>query len=118
MTTLAAPFLNLLPAAVACLPTQDLELVDRARQGDGRAFLDLFQAHASRLYKLTLRITGNVAMAEDLTREIFVEAFRNLDGIHNDADFAASLSRMAINVLLKRLPTFAEPKDLNRQIVI
>lgn len=92
--------------------------MDRAKQGDGRAFLRLFEAHAGRLYTLSLRITGNVAMAENLTREIFVEAFRNLDGIRTDPGFAEWLSRTAVNVLVRQRPTFAGPKDLNRQIAI
>lgn len=44
--------------------------------GDNHAFEEIFQLHHRRVYSLCLRMTGNVAEAEDLTQEVFVQVFR------------------------------------------
>ena len=43
------------------------EAIDKAREGDGRAFEILYAMHKRRVYSLCLRMLGNVAEAEDLT---------------------------------------------------
>ena len=47
--------------------------------------------HAGRIYSLSLRVTEDVNAAENLTRDIFVEAFTGLDAVTDDAAFAARL---------------------------
>ncbi|MGA9800560.1 MAG: hypothetical protein WBQ68_16220 [Terriglobales bacterium] len=68
-------------------------LIDRAKKGEQAAFLGLFQTHARHVYTLSLRATGNVTAAENLTRDIFVDAFRKLDAVRDDEEFAALLYR-------------------------
>jgi len=75
----------------------------RAKEGERQAFFALFQAHARRVYSLSLRATGDVIAAENLTRDIFMEAFTCLDTIGDDSAFAASLyCRAAKKVLANR----------------
>ncbi len=71
-------------------------LLKRAQHGDKQAFMDLFAAHDRRVYSLALRVAGNVAVAEDLTRDIFIQAFGNLGAVSDEADFARSLYRRAV----------------------
>ncbi len=71
-----------------------------ARQGDADAFFTLFQAHASRIYGLSLSATRDVTAAENLTRNIFVEAFTCLGDIHDEAGFATSLNRRTAKNIL------------------
>ena len=75
-------------------------LCARAKAGERQAFFALFQAHAGRVYSFSLRATGNVTAAENLTRDIFVEAFSCLDTIGDDNAFAASLHRRSAKKLL------------------
>ena len=56
----------------------DLELVERAQQGDSEAFASLFHAHKARIYSVCLRMTNNTAQAEDLTQDAFLQVFRKL----------------------------------------
>jgi RNA polymerase sigma factor (sigma-70 family) len=54
----------------------DQELWGRAVAGDAGAFGLLFERHARAVYNLCFRRTGNWAVAEDLTSEVFLLAWR------------------------------------------
>jgi DNA-directed RNA polymerase specialized sigma24 family protein len=96
VVTLALPAANLDPDF--CRPQPGL--VARAKEGDPRAFLGLFEAHGSRVYSLGLQFLGNIPAAENLTRDIFIEAFGSLNCISDDAAFAACLYRNAAKSVL------------------
>lgn len=92
MTTVPIPVANFIPETWKCCAEADC-LVKRAKKGERVAFLGLFETYARRVYALSLRFTGNVRAAENLTRDIFVEAFSNLDAVCDDEAFAALLFR-------------------------
>lgn len=77
------------------------ELVDKARCGDNRSFETLYQMHAGRVYALCLRITGDPALAESLTQDVFVKVWRKLDSFRAEGPFAAWLRRLTVNVVLE-----------------
>lgn len=73
-------------ADVADPRVSDWELVARARRergagagGAGEPFAVLFRRHGPVVYSFLLRFTGNAALAEDLTQETFLAAYRHLD---------------------------------------
>jgi len=68
-------------------------LLARAKAGDWQALSALYHEHAGRIYSLSLRVTEDVNAAENLTRDIFVEAFTGLDAVTDDAAFAANIVR-------------------------
>lgn len=70
-------------------------LVERARKGDQQAFLGLYQNHSRRIYNMSLRLAESLSEAENLTRDIFVEAFHNLDAIGDEQEFSTWLYRRA-----------------------
>lgn len=54
-------------------------LVDRAREGEPDAFADLYDRYVDRVYRFVLyRVSGDVALAEDITSEVFVRALRKI----------------------------------------
>ena len=55
-----------------------LNLVKRAQEGDEQAFATLFQQHKNRVYSVCLLMTKDVAEAEDLTQEAFLQVFRTV----------------------------------------
>lgn len=78
-------------------------LVQRAQRGDEQAFATLFQMHKNRVYSVCLLMTKDVAEAEDLTQEAFLQVFRAIGGFRGDAAFSTWLYRVAVNtVLMKR----------------
>ncbi|MEV4600133.1 RNA polymerase sigma factor [Amycolatopsis sp. NPDC049253] len=54
----------------------DAELFGRAAGGDERAFGELFERHAQAVWNHAYRLTGSWALAEDLTSNTFLIAWR------------------------------------------
>jgi RNA polymerase sigma-70 factor (ECF subfamily) len=78
-------------------------LVQRAQGGDERAFAALYQMHRKRVYSLCLLMTRNVAEAEDLTQEAFLQVFRKIGSFRGDSAFSTWLYRVAVNTVLMKL---------------
>jgi RNA polymerase sigma-70 factor (ECF subfamily) len=81
----------------------ELTLVQRAQQGDEQAFATLFQLHKKRVYSVCLLMTKDVAEAEDLTQEAFLQVFRSVGTFRGDAAFSTWLYRVAVNTVLMKL---------------
>jgi RNA polymerase sigma-70 factor (ECF subfamily) len=64
------------------------------------AFEQLYREHAPRLYALASRISGSPTEGEDLLQEIFLQAFRKLDGFRGEAAVGTWLHRLAVNLCL------------------
>ena len=77
-------------------------LVARAQSGDTRAFESLYRANVDRVYALCLRMTGNVAEAEDCAQEAFIQAWNKLEKFRGDSAFSTWLHRIAVNAVLGR----------------
>jgi RNA polymerase sigma-70 factor, ECF subfamily len=81
----------------------DAEMLARAQAGDHQAFAHLYALHKRRIYSLCLRMVGNVAEAEDLTQEAFLQLHRKIATFRGDSAFSTWLHRLAINVVLMQL---------------
>ena len=77
--------------------------VQRAQSGDEQAFAALFQSHKKRVYSVCLLMTKDMAEAEDLTQEAFLQVFRNVRSFRGDAAFSTWLYRVAVNTVLMKL---------------
>lgn len=84
-------------------------LVQRARDGDVRAFERLYRDHVGRVYGLCLRLTRDPAGAEDCVQEAFVNAWRALGRFETRSSFGTWLHRIAVNVVLSRRRRASEP---------
>ena len=74
------------------------ELVRAAQRGEHDAFGALVQDHQSRIYRLIWRQVRHDAVAEDLTQNTFLRAFRSIDSLRQPEQFAAWLVRIALNI--------------------
>lgn len=87
--------------AVAAIRTDsEAGLVKRAQRGDTEAFANIFYVHKPRVYSLCLRMTNNVAEAEDLTQEAFLQVFRKLPTFRGDSALSTWMYRVAVNTVL------------------
>ena len=92
------------PFARAASPGQvDDDALARAQAGDHQAFAQLYSLHKRRIYSLCLRMVGNLAEAEDLTQEVFLQLHRRIASFRGDSAFSTWLHRLAINVVLMHL---------------
>jgi RNA polymerase sigma-70 factor (ECF subfamily) len=78
-------------------------ILARAQGGDHSAFAQLYSVHKRRVYSLCLRMLSNVAEAEDLTQEAFLQLHRKIATFRGDSAFSTWLHRLTINVVLMHL---------------
>lgn len=74
--------------------------VRRAQRGDVDAFEELYRAHVGRIHALCLRLAGDRRRAEELTQDVFVQAWRTLGSFRGESAFASWLHRLAVNAFL------------------
>jgi len=72
-------------------------LVERAQRGDRAAFGQLYQRHIDAVFAYVQLRVRNVPLAEDLTQDIFMNAFRALPKFRWQGSFAPWLLRCAHN---------------------
>jgi RNA polymerase sigma-70 factor (ECF subfamily) len=77
--------------------TRDLMLVEKAVQGDQKAFAVLMDLYEDSLYHMLLQKVNDPVIAEDLTIEAFSKAFQNLARFSPDFAFSTWLFRIATN---------------------
>jgi RNA polymerase sigma-70 factor (ECF subfamily) len=80
----------------------DTEQVQLARQGDADAFRALYQAHVGRVYAICLRLAGERREAEELTQDVFVRVWQQLESFRGESAFGTWLHRVAVNEVLGR----------------
>ncbi|HEX9918212.1 MAG TPA: RNA polymerase sigma factor [Pyrinomonadaceae bacterium] len=78
----------------------DHALAQRAAGGDLSAFEELYARHNRRVYSLCLRMTQNVAEAEDLAQEAFIQLFRKIGSFRGESAFTTWLHRLTVNQVL------------------
>ena len=81
----------------------EAEALAKAQAGDHHAFAHLYSLHKRRIYSLCLRMVGNIAEAEDLTQEAFLQLHRKIATFRGDSAFSTWLQRLAVNVVLMQL---------------
>ena len=91
------------PAPQVASPSDEAELVRRARARDDTAFRTIMERHNRRLYRIARGILRNDSEAEDVVQEAYVKAFTHLDGFRGDSALATWLSRITMNEALGRL---------------
>ena len=64
------------------------------------AFEQLYERHNRRVYSLCLRMTSNVAEAEDLAQEVFIQLFRKVGSFRGESAFTTWLHRLTVNQVL------------------
>lgn len=75
-------------------------LVREAQNGDFLAFERLYRDNERKVFALCLRMSSDAALAEELTQEVFVRAWRKLGTFRGDSAFSSWLYPMSVNVAL------------------
>jgi RNA polymerase sigma-70 factor (ECF subfamily) len=75
-------------------------LVQDARAGDVAAFERLYRDNERRVFALCMRLSADPALAEELTQEVFVRAWRKLGSFKGQSAFSSWLYPLTVNVAL------------------
>jgi RNA polymerase sigma-70 factor (ECF subfamily) len=73
-------------------------LVERAREGDGRAFDRLMLETQEKVLGVAWRLLGSREDARDAAQEVYLRVFRHLDRFRAEHDFHGWLYRITVNV--------------------
>lgn len=76
---------------------EELLLIDKAKQGDDRAFDKLTQRYRKSVYYLIFRMVRNAEDAEDLTQDTFVKSYGSITKFDPKFAFSTWLFRIATN---------------------
>jgi RNA polymerase sigma-70 factor (ECF subfamily) len=85
------------------LPQPDLGVLRKAQRGDERAFSIIVRTYEQPVFNYVLRLTGDRALAEDLTQEVFLRVFQGLPGFSLRSRFTTWLFQVAKNRVLDEL---------------
>jgi RNA polymerase sigma factor (sigma-70 family) len=83
--------------------TPDIFLVAAAKDGDHQAYAELCRRHSKQILRTILRITRDVADAEDMLQETLLKAYVHIGRFEGRSAFSSWLTRIAINSALMLL---------------
>lgn len=81
----------------------DPQILNSARRGDTNAFGELVRAYQGDVWRLCLHLTGDRTLADDITQDAFVRAFRFLPRFRGDAKFSTWVFTIARNCALDEM---------------
>lgn len=73
----------------------DQQLINKALQGNKRAWMRLLQRYEQPIYQYALRMTGNADDGKDLLQDVFISVFRNLSNYRGEGSFKSWLYSIA-----------------------
>ncbi len=82
---------------------EDRELVERAQNGDTRAFDQLVRKYTPKLYGLVYNMTSNRDDTADLLQDIFAKAYRSLRRFMGKSSFYTWIYSISVNMTLNFL---------------
>ena len=77
----------------------ETQLIAQVIAGDRLAGRALYDMHASRVYSLAYRLSGDAEKAREFTQDTFIRAFSRLPQFRGDAAFSTWLHRIVVTVV-------------------
>ena len=81
----------------------DQDLVVRARRGDQDAFAEIVQSYQRRVYGVAMRMTRRHEVADDITQDTFVRAYKSLERFELGRPLGPWLVKIAVNLSINHL---------------
>ena len=89
----------------------DLALVRRAKKGDYRAFDLLVLKYQSRIISIAFKFVKEIQLAEDISQEAFIKAYRSIDSFREESAFYTWLYRITANTAKNYLVSKGRRKE-------
>lgn len=94
----------------------DPQLIAAARSGDLHSFETLVRRYQSSVYRFVVHLTSDPSLAEDITQETFVKAFRSLRRYRGESRFTTWLFTIARNCTVDDARAAARRARLSQNI--
>lgn len=92
---------------------EDRALVRGCLRGDRKSFEEIVERYQKPVYNAAYRIVGRKEDAEDITQQVFINAFKNLRSFNEKRKFFSWLYRIAVNESLNKLKSTSSREILN-----
>ena len=81
----------------------DEHLVKSCAAGNHRHCRLIYERYKKLVYSLAWKYSNNAEMVKDLTQEVFLKAFKNLEKFRHDSSFKTWLARITVNLCISHL---------------
>lgn len=85
--------------------TDDRQLIRRLQMGDEEAVRQLSDRYSHRIFQMALRHMKNREDAEEVTQDVLLKVYRNIDKFRGDAALSSWIYRITFNTAMSRLRT-------------
>lgn len=81
----------------------DQEVINMILNGDWNAFNRIVNRYRSPLFRLGLKLIGNLAQVDDIVQDTFIKAFKGLSKFENRSSFKSWIYQIFMNTLRNSL---------------
>lgn len=90
----------------------DIALVNLVKKGDKKAYNVLVLKYQDRLVYSVYKFSKDYELAQDITQEAFIKAYKNIDKFRGDSQFYTWIYRIAINTAKNVLSSKARASEV------
>jgi RNA polymerase sigma-70 factor (ECF subfamily) len=92
---------------MAGMPDSEKNFIGLLKQHDERAFEHFIRKYQNMVFSLALRFLGNYQDAEDITQEIFITVFKQIESFRGESSMSTWLYRITVNHCKNRVKYLA-----------
>lgn len=81
----------------------DLHLVENAQKGDRDAFRELVERYQRKVYSICYGMLKNADDSLDVSQEVFIKVYRNIDKFNQQSSFYTWLYRITVNMCIDHI---------------
>ena len=76
---------------------KETEIINKLQQGNEQAFKQMVESYQKMVVNTCFGLVHNMADAEDIAQDVFIEVFRSIDKFRADSKISTWLYRIAVN---------------------
>lgn len=81
-------------------------LLSGLKDGEQSSFRELFDTHKDLIFSTSIRILNDTAEAEDVTQEVFLRVFRNIDRFDFKSSLRTWILRITVNLCVDKMKSW------------
>lgn len=81
----------------------DSEIIQQIIQGDRNMYRKLVERYQPMVFRTCMGFLHNKDDADDLTQDVFIQAYQTISGFKGDASFSTWIYRIAVNASLNKI---------------
>jgi RNA polymerase sigma-70 factor (ECF subfamily) len=85
---------------------KDNNLLSGVKNGEKSAFRELFDSHKNLIFSTSLRMLKDASEAEDVTQEVFLRVFRNINQFEGKSSLRTWILKIAVNLCVDKMKSW------------